>query len=216
MFGVVSATRDEVGATLKAAQVTLERPQMIHFVESPAATLGLLINAEPDAGEALSIADDAPDCAAVSGWITPDGQSPDNTEAPMSLLAMARDGSLHKAHEMSGLFVAAIWRGCDGHLRLMSDWIGGIHQLFYAPTPGGLIFGTQLHTLIETAGWDGLVDQRALAQYLDFGHVLPPGTLFQRVSKLPAGCEVSYHDGKLQLRRTYRPRFSRNGSIMNA
>ena len=216
MFGVVAPTENEARAAIKAARTDAPRPLRTEFINSAGATLGLVMDTGPGGRESFHRSETSDDCAAIAGGIAPNGEGPDAADAAARLLRLARAGSLDAAHDLSGLFVAAIWRGEEGHLTLLTDWIGGIHQLFYAPTPHGLAFGTDAHSLIDAVGWGGAVDHCALGQYLDFGHSLPPGTLFAGVSKLPAGCELNYRDGGTKVRRTFRPRFLRNGHTTDA
>ncbi len=215
MFGVIAETDVEARATVEAARAAVDQPHEAVFVQSPGATLGLLIDTATGAREAFHHGSGR-DCAAIAGAITTNGRPPEGTEAAATLLRMANDDALDRAHDLSGLFAAAIWQGESGRLTLLSDWIGGIHQLFHARTPAGFIFGTDAHSMLASGAWGGKVDDCALGQYLDFGHSLPPGTLFEGILKLPAGCQLSYHAGEVQVRRTFQPSSSRDGETGDA
>lgn len=215
MFGVIAENQAEARDTVEAARVALERPHEAVFVESSGGTLGLLIDAAPQAREAFHSTAER-DCVTIAGSIAVGDRPLDAAEAAATLLRMANDGALDRAHDLTGLFVAALWQGEDRRLTLLSDWIGGIHQLFHACTPAGFIFGTDAHGMLASGAWDGTVDQSALGQYLDFGHSLPPGTLFAGISKLPAGCHLSYRGGEIEVRRTYHQGLSRNGETRDA
>ncbi len=110
-------------------------------------------------------------------------------------------------NEANGLFAAAIWETEARRLTLLLDWIGGIHHLYYTPLNNGIAFASQIRSLLAVSGLPVAVNERALYQYLDFGHILPPETLFKGVYKLPPGCALTYENGSIQVRRIFKLRF---------
>ncbi|MCK4324412.1 MAG: hypothetical protein KAW89_07785, partial [Armatimonadetes bacterium] len=113
-------------------------------------------------------------------------------------------GLIDKAN---GLFTAAVWETEARRLTLLLDWVGGIHHMYYAPLDGGIAFASQIRSLLAVDGLRVEVNQRALYQYLDFGYILPPETLFKGIYKLAPGCALIYENGKRQVQRIFRLRF---------
>ncbi len=109
--------------------------------------------------------------------------------------------------KVKGLFAAAIWETKPQRLTLLLDWVGGIRHLHYAPLGEGIIFASEIRSILAAEGWEGGIDERALYQYLDFGHILPPETLFKGIHKLPPGCALTYENGSTQVQRISRLRF---------
>lgn len=107
----------------------------------------------------------------------------------------------------NGPFAAAIWETEPRRLTLLLDWIGGIHHLHYALLDDGIVFASEIRTLLAAGAWDGRINEHALHQYLDFGHILPPHTLFDGIHKLPPGCALTYEDGRADVQRVFKFRF---------
>ncbi len=107
----------------------------------------------------------------------------------------------------NGLFAAAIWETERQRLTLLLDWIGGIRHLHYARLGEGVIFASEIRSILAADAWEGGIEEGALYQYLDFGHILPPETLFKGIYKLPPGCALTYENGRTQVERVFKLRF---------
>lgn len=107
----------------------------------------------------------------------------------------------------NGLFAAAVWETERQRLTLLLDWIGGIRHLHYALLDGGIAFASEIRSLLAANICEVGLDQRALYQYLDFGHILPPDTLFKGISKLAPGCALIWENGSVQTQRVFKLRF---------
>ena len=127
----------------------------------------------------------------------------------MNLWEKYGPGLIDKAN---GLFAAAVWETEARRLTLLLDWVGGIHHMYYAPLDGGIAFASQIRSLLAVDGLRVEVNERALYQYLDFGHILPPETLFKGIYQLPPGCALTYEDGSIQVRRIFKLRFQPGAS----
>ncbi|MGI5817288.1 MAG: asparagine synthetase B family protein [Armatimonadota bacterium] len=208
MFGILAPSPDEARATLNVVVMRAPRPLATRLVTSGGTTLGLAFDAEAGADEGFFRAADTAACAIVSGSVGIDGEVLVRAEAAARLLTLSRNGGLDRTPEISGLFAAAIWQPERGYLTLLTDWIGGIHQLFYAQAEGAFVFGTDARAVVGSGVWSGVVNDAALDSYLDVGHGLPPDTLFAGVSRLPAGCVLTLRDGAVDLRRGFRLRLA--------
>ena len=78
----------------------------------------------------------------------------------------------------------------------------------------GIAFASEIRSLLAAKVWGGEVNQRALYQYLDFGHILPPETMFKGIHKLSPGCALIYEDGQVRTKQifklTFQPQTSDN------
>lgn len=208
MFGIVSSTTERAGVALDRLRAEVPHPLEARLIDSGDVALGFLFDAGSQAREGFYRAEDDGGCAVISGSIGDDGRMLKGDDAAALLVGLTRGGSPGLRRDLTGLFAAAVWHADEARLTLVCDWIGGIHQLFYVRLPDGLICGTEARVLAKCGAWDYGVNQEALAQYLDFGHSLPPGTLFDGILKLPAGCELTFRDSDLEVRRTFLPRFA--------
>jgi asparagine synthase (glutamine-hydrolysing) len=86
---------------------------------------------------------------------------------------------------LRGMFAFAIWDDRASRLLLGRDRFGK-KPLYYAETPQGFFFGSELKCL-RVAGVPLEQDDEAIRLYLQFGYIPDPYSAFRRVKKLPAG-----------------------------
>ncbi|HEX5192367.1 MAG TPA: asparagine synthase (glutamine-hydrolyzing) [Solirubrobacteraceae bacterium] len=110
---------------------------------------------------------------------------------------------------LDGMFALAIWDGRRQELFLARDRLG-VKPLYWATVPGGLLFGSEVKAILEHPAVARGLDEDAFADYLTFGFVPPPRTLFQGVFKL-AGAErmTISSNGRIRSDRWWNP-FSRS------
>ena len=137
-----------------------------------------------------------------------------DTEVILGAYARWGAGALER---LRGMFALAIWDGRDRRLFLARDRMG-VKPLYVARVPAGLLFASEVRTLLGTELVDRLIDQQALAEYLAFGSVREPRTMVRGISMLPAGSFAEYHDGQLHPRRYWSPplRIDRTVSVDDA
>jgi len=83
----------------------------------------------------------------------------------------------------------------------------GIHDLAYAPTTDGLLFGPRADHIAADPRCSGELDPQALYDYLYF-HVIPrPATAFTGVHRLRPGEALWYAEGQAETYRYWRPHF---------
>lgn len=100
---------------------------------------------------------------------------------------------------LRGMFAAVIADRARERLVLARDRVGK-KPLYYRVDGGVLRFASEIAPLLE--GAPRSVDREALDDYLRFGYVPAPRTLFAGVRKVPAGCMVvAEGDGRVELRR---------------
>jgi asparagine synthase (glutamine-hydrolysing) len=96
---------------------------------------------------------------------------------------------------LRGMFAFALWDARRHTLLLARDRLG-IKPLYYAQTPRGFDFGSELKALITSPWVRRRVDPSALAAYLRFGYVPDPLSILEGVAKLPPGHALVVKDGR--------------------
>ncbi|HYJ86877.1 MAG TPA: asparagine synthase (glutamine-hydrolyzing) [Pyrinomonadaceae bacterium] len=98
-----------------------------------------------------------------------------------------------------GMFAFAIWDARRQELFIARDRAGK-KPLYYSLTPQGtFIFGSELKSLREHPEFRGLLSTEALDNYLTFGYVPDPLTIFRDVQKLPPGHHLRFSGGRVYV-----------------
>src|SRR5262245_58385616 len=103
---------------------------------------------------------------------------------------------------LRGMFDFAIWDAPRRILLLARDRFG-IKPLYYAATPRGLLFGSELKALLQSPWLPRRLDDQALLAYLQHGYVPDPQCILQGVAKLPPGHTLRVEDGRVAAPRRY-------------
>src|ERR1700682_3334845 len=94
-----------------------------------------------------------------------------------------------------GMFAFALWDRNQETLFLARDRLG-VKPLYYAALGDGtLIFGSELKSLLIHPGFKREINPRAVEDYLDYGYVPAPRTIFGQALKLPPGCTLTVRRG---------------------
>lgn len=112
-------------------------------------------------------------------------------------LAWGLAGMLRRLRGMYGL---ALYDRRDRSLHLARDPLG-IKPLFYAEPDGGLLFGSEIKSLIEVLEEPPALDPDGLFQAVALGYPMAPGTIYQRIFSLEPGQSLSYRHGQATLAR---------------
>jgi asparagine synthase (glutamine-hydrolysing) len=101
---------------------------------------------------------------------------------------------------LRGMFALAIWDARDRSLFLARDRLG-VKPLYYAMRGGGLVFASEVRTLLAVGAVPRRLSRSALASYLAFGAVSDPGAIVGGVRALPPGCTAELREGRVTERR---------------
>ncbi len=95
----------------------------------------------------------------------------------------------------NGMFAFAIWDARDESLFIARDRLG-IKPLYYAHTPAGFGFASEIKALLAIPGLERSPDLDALDQFMTFLWTPDPKTAFRGIFKLPPAHYLVYRDGK--------------------
>ena len=88
--------------------------------------------------------------------------------------------------KLNGMFALAIWNTHEQSLFLARDRLG-IKPLHYAEYPGGIVFASELKSLLQHPMLERSLDLQALSKYLTYEYIPAPHCIFKGVKKLEPG-----------------------------
>ena len=101
----------------------------------------------------------------------------------------------------NGIFAFAVWERKAKRLFLARDRIG-VKPLFYAEHEGGLIFASEIKTILKYPGFRAAIDVTGAAELLLLGPGRTPGSgVFRGIRELEPGCCAVWDGKKLKIRR---------------
>jgi asparagine synthase (glutamine-hydrolysing) len=115
------------------------------------------------------------------------------------LLHLYEDRGISFLEELEGMFAIAIWDEKRGSLMLARDRLGE-KPLYFSESRGVLRFASEAKSILEDPDFPRVLDLESLNQYLTFGFVLPPRTMFQEISKLAPGEQLVIHQNGFRER----------------
>ena len=102
---------------------------------------------------------------------------------------------------LNGIFAFAVWCEKEKRLFLARDRIG-VKPLFYTECQGGLLFASEIKTLLCHDAVPARLDREGAAQLLLLGPGRKPGSgIFRNIREVEPGCCGWFEDGVVQLRR---------------
>lgn len=104
---------------------------------------------------------------------------------------------------LRGMFAFALWDARSRKLFLVRDRLG-VKPLFYAVRDGRVAFGSTARAL-RAGGFAAEVDERAVAEFLEFGYVTDGRSIYRGVLKVGAAEIVEWSDGALRARTYWTP-----------
>jgi asparagine synthase (glutamine-hydrolysing) len=109
-----------------------------------------------------------------------------HSDTEVLLACFERWGIERTLPRMIGMFALAIWDREQRTLTLARDRIGE-KPLYYGVIANQLIFGSEIQAIRAVVATSLVVDRSAVADLMRLGYIPAPRTIFQNVSKLPAG-----------------------------
>ena len=105
---------------------------------------------------------------------------------------------------LRGMFAFALWDANNRRFFAGRDRAGE-KPLFYAQTPQRLLFGSEMKALLVRPEVSREMDFEALDQFLTYGYVLDPRTIFADVRNLPPAHYLLYERGSVRVERYWDP-----------
>lgn len=106
--------------------------------------------------------------------------------------------------QLNGIYAFAIWECNEQRLFMARDRMG-VKPLFYTRIGDGLIFGSEIKTLLSYPGVRPCLDAEGAAQLLILGPGRIPGSgVFKGIYELEPGTCCFYSEGKLTMKRYWK------------
>lgn len=107
-------------------------------------------------------------------------------------------------HRLNGIFAFAVWEEKLRRLFLARDRMG-VKPLFFKRHDGGLLFASEMKTVLTYPTVEAELDEQGAAEILLLGPGRSPGCgVFKGMEEVEPGCCGWYEEGKLRLRRYWR------------
>ena len=97
---------------------------------------------------------------------------------------------------LSGMFSLAVWDTRSRTLFIARDRLG-IKPLYYAETPAGFVFGSELKALLRVPEVERTVNADAALAFLRWGYVPDPLAILDNVRKLPPARTLLVREGRV-------------------
>ena len=109
--------------------------------------------------------------------------------------------------ELEGIFAFALWDAQRGNLLLAPHRLG-IKPLFIAQLPGGVLFGSEIKSLLATRLVPMDLDSQALDAFFTYTFIPAPHTIYRAIRKVPPGTTLTIGpEGEVQSRTCSAPAF---------
>ena len=109
-----------------------------------------------------------------------------------------------------GMFAFAVWDARARRLLLARDRLG-VKPLYYAPVPGGIVFGSEIKSLLEDPDVPHEWRADALDAYLTLLYVPAPDTIYRGIHKLPPAHVLVAEQGTIRISRYWDLEFTGDG-----
>ena len=97
---------------------------------------------------------------------------------------------------IDGSFAIAIWDGMEKKLLLARDRVG-FKPLFYAKGSDAFLFGSEIKSLLSSKLCPRSVNLQALNNFLSYGYVCNPETMFESIFQVKPGHLLIFKDGEI-------------------
>jgi asparagine synthase (glutamine-hydrolysing) len=113
------------------------------------------------------------------------------------ILRLYEDIGIECLEKLKGMFAFAIWDSKKKTLFLARDRIGK-KPLHFSVTGGGIVFASEIKSLLKYPNISREIDLKSLNKYLTYEYVPAPSTMFRAIKKLEPGCYLSYREGQFE------------------
>jgi asparagine synthase (glutamine-hydrolysing) len=103
---------------------------------------------------------------------------------------------------LDGMFAIALWDARKARLLLARDRVGK-KPLFYAHLADRIVFASELKSLLLCPWFPRSMDVERLPEYLTFGYVPSPHTLYEKIRQVPPAAVVAFDREGISVPREY-------------
>jgi asparagine synthase (glutamine-hydrolysing) len=101
---------------------------------------------------------------------------------------------------LNGMFAFALWDQRSRKLFMARDRLG-VKPLYYAVRGGTLLFGSEVKSLLKHPLIGRVsVDKRAVDEFVTYGYVQTPRTIFSGIFRVPEGHTLTWQEGEVRIR----------------
>jgi asparagine synthase (glutamine-hydrolysing) len=118
-----------------------------------------------------------------------------DTEVLLAAWEQWQTGALAK---LRGMWAFALWDEAAGELVLVRDRLG-IKPLYYTRAGNGILFASEIRSLLASGRISRAVDRQAVWDYMSYGAVAEPLTVLRDVKALPAGHLLRIRKGEFRF-----------------
>ena len=124
------------------------------------------------------------------------------------LLHLYEDRGVDCLVELRGMFAFAIWDAKRERLFIARDRVGKkpLHYIFRNNT---LIFASEMKALLKDPEVSTEVNRPAISDYLTYGYIPTPETIFNNIMKLPPAHFMLYEKGNIRIQKYWQLDFSK-------
>jgi asparagine synthase (glutamine-hydrolysing) len=133
------------------------------------------------------------------------------TDAEVIIYAY-REWGVKCLDQFNGMFAFAIWDSRDNTLFAARDRLG-IKPFYYAETPAGFAFASEIKSFLEIPGFRREIDLEALDQFMTFLWTPDPLTAFKGVYKLPPAHFLTWKSGRIEIEQYWDVKFEEDESL---
>lgn len=102
-------------------------------------------------------------------------------------------------HSLIGMFAFAVFDAQERSLFIARDRLG-IKPLFYHESSEGVLFASEIKSLLEHPSVERRVDPQAVSHYLSMNYLPSPWTPVAGIKQLPAGSWMKLQSGRVEIR----------------
>lgn len=120
-----------------------------------------------------------------------------------TIIHLYEDKGVECVHDLRGMFAFAIWDENKQRLFLARDRAGK-KPLVYTHTNEGLLFASEIKSLLIDPSVKNDIDYSSLHHYLTYQYVPGPLTIFKGINKLPPAHILVYQRGNITIKRYWK------------
>jgi asparagine synthase (glutamine-hydrolysing) len=111
------------------------------------------------------------------------------------ILASFQEWGDAAVQQFIGMFAIALWDNQEKNLRLFRDRLG-VKPLYYAWDGKRFWFGSELKAIRPFQAWQLDLDTQSVGEFLQYGYIAAPRTVYRQVKKLPPGHRLLIANGR--------------------